>query len=273
MDKYLLVTSEMSERDRAVVERTVAGRASIQYLTDVATEDRAAGLRQASVLVSRNTATELEEDELPLLEEVSLLQFISAGIDFVPLGAMPPKLTVACNGGGYAEPMAEHCMAMVLAAAKRLSIEHANLKAGEFNQFVPNRLLRGGTALIVGFGGIGIACARLLRAFGMNIFATNRSATSEEPTDWLSTNDDLLPMLEQADVIVLSAPLTPTTEGLIGSRELSVAKDEAILVNLARGEIVHELALYDHLVAHPQFIACIDAWWIEPVRHGEFRMR
>jgi phosphoglycerate dehydrogenase-like enzyme len=168
--------------------------------------------------------------------------------------------------------MSEHIVALVLAAAKRLFIEHANLKRGEFNQHSANRMLRGGVCGILGFGSVGVATARLMRALGMKIHAINRRGASEEPTDWISTTERLDELLRASDVLVISAALTTATEGLIGARELALMKEDAILINVARGEIVDEAALYAHLVAHPRFFAGIDAWWVEPVRHGRFTM-
>ena len=85
--------------------------------------------------------------------------------------------------------MSEHIVALALAAAKRLLIEHANLKRGEFNQSSANRMLRGGVCGILGLGNVGVGTARLLRAFGMKITqstaaarATNRPTGSRRPT-------------------------------------------------------------------------------------------
>jgi phosphoglycerate dehydrogenase-like enzyme len=133
-------------------------------------------------------------------------------------------------------------------------------------------MLAGGLCGIFGFGGIGAATARLMRSIGMRIHAINRHGWTEERVDWIGTPERLNELLEAADVLLISAPLTRTTYGLIGAAELLRMKEDAILINLARGEILQEGPLYDHLVRHPHFTACIDAWWIEPVRHGEFRV-
>ncbi len=268
----LLITYPLSERSRAIVTEELAGAAEAVYLADLPESGRAGALRRAGALLSHDTSKELRPAELPLIRNARLLQFTAAGIDWVPTRDLPPELPVAANKGGGTEPMSEHIVALALACAKRLFIEHANLKRGEFNQRSPNRMLRGGICGILGFGNVGVATARLMRAFGMRIHAINRRGASDEPTDWIASPDRLDEMLRVADVFVISAALTTATAGLIGARELALMKKDAILINVARGEIVDEAALYAHLVAHPQFFAGIDAWWVEPVRHGDFTM-
>ena len=190
----------------------------------------------------------------------------------MPFADLPPHILVASNPGAYAAPMAEHVMAMTLALAKRLLIEHQKLKNGEFDQFTPNRMLSGLTAGILGFGGIGRATARLMRAFGMRIYALNQSGKSAESAEFIGTLHDLEHVLRASDVVVISLPLTKATRGVIGKNELAWMKQDAILVNVARGAILDEEALYTHLKNHPAFMAGIDAWWTEPFIHGTFRM-
>lgn len=268
----LLVTLTADPPSRALVERVVGGAARIVHLADLAADQRAGALAAADVVLGRNIARELRPGEAALLTKTRLAQFVTAGVDYIPLSSLPAHVAVASNGGAYSEPMAEHALAMTLAALKRLFVEHAKLTRREFDQFRPNRMLAGAVVGILGFGGIGIATARLMRALGAKVHAINRRGTTGEPVDWIGTTADLDRLLAAADVLVLSLPLTPASTGMIGARELGLMKPDAVLVNLARGEIVDEAALYAHLLAHPTFTACIDAWWVEPVRHGKFEM-
>ncbi len=268
----LVVTYALGERSRAIVMEELGGVAKVIYLTELAPADRAAALSRAGAVLANDTAKELLPGESALIGNARLLQFSAAGVDWVPTRDLPPQLPVAGNKGASAEPMAEHIVALALAAAKRLFVEHAELQRGDFNQRNPNRMLQGGVCGILGFGAVGVATARLMRAFGMKIHAINRRGASDEPTDWIATTERLDDLLRASDVFVISAALTQATEGLIGARELALMKEDAILVNVARGEIVDEAALYAHLTTHPQFCAGIDAWWVEPVRHGRFTM-
>jgi glycerate dehydrogenase len=268
----IVVTFDPGGAGRAIVAETLGGSADAVYLSDLAKADRETALRRATIVLSHNTAKELRPGEPALLAGAKLVQFMTAGVDFIPLHELPPGVPIASNGGAYAEPMAEHALAMTLAAAKRLLIEHAALKHGTFNQFTMNRTLAGRTCGILGFGGIGAATARLMRALGMKVHAINRSGRTGEKLDWIGTPDRLDELLAVADVLVISLPLTRSTQGMIDAPQLARMKRDAVLVNLARGEILEEAALYAHLRANPEFTACIDAWWVEPVRHGAFRL-
>ena len=203
----LAITFEPGKAGRALIAELLDGMATPVWLTELDDRARAEALGSATVILALNTGKELRPHEPALIGNVRLVQFITAGIDFIPLSQLPPHVPLATNGGAYADAMAEHALAMTLAAAKRLLIEHNALIAGAFNQFTHNRTLRGMTCGILGFGGIGAATARLMRGLGMRIHAINRSGRTGEAlrevpreapgevVNWIGTQDDLATML------------------------------------------------------------------------------
>lgn len=266
----VLVSHQPPEPIREAFVRVLAGVADVLFLPDLSESSRRDVLRTARAVLTYHPIRDLGADALGQLENCGLMQCLTAGIDYLSFDDLPDEVAVAYNAGAYAEPMAEHVAAMALSAAKRLAGEHRLMKVGEFNQFVPTKKISGATCGILGYGETGREVARLMRALGMNIQAINRSGKTDETVDFIGTLDDLEKVLAASDVVVITLALTKKTDRLIRAAQLSRMKPDAILINVARGEIIDEDDLYAHLIANPAFTACLEAWWIEPVRHGRF---
>ena len=268
---HLLVTYDPGSDVRRLLTEYLAEVSELGFVKDLDAARREEALADAEILLSWNPPKEIADQEYRLFQNLRFVQLVAAGANHVPYALIPDQVVIASNVGAFADPMAEHVLAMVLALGKQLFVQHANLIQGKFDDVTLSRRLRGSVCGILGFGGIGRATARLMRAFGAKIHAINTSGRSDEPTDFIGTLKDLRAVLEAADIVIITLPLNRFTKGLIGKQQLSWMKERAMLINVARGDIVDEQALYEHLVGHPEFLAGIESWWIEPFSHGAFR--
>lgn len=266
----IMVTFRAESEHRATLTKALGNTSRIVFLSDVPPRNRAKELSNADVLISWSVEEELRPEEFKLLDHAKMLQLLSAGVDHLPFRDLPLGLMIASNAGAYAEPVAEHAVAMILAITKNLFERQVKLRNGTFDQTNVNRMLQGSTCAIFGFGGIGKAVAHLLRCFNVKIYALNTTGRTDEPVDFIGTLKDLEHVLRHADIVIVTLPLTNSTRKLIGKEQLGWMKNDAVLVNVARADIIDEAALYQTLKENPQFTAAIDAWWIEPLHHGKF---
>ena len=202
-------------------------------------------------------------------KHVRLIQLLSAGYDAVDINAARSANVPVCNNGGAnAISVSEHAIMLMLTVARRVVWQHANVTAGRWrgNGPAPRMYeLAGKTLGIVGLGNIGKKTARLARAFGMNVIYTDIKRLSEDEADQAGVKFRVLrELLRESDFISLHVPLNETTRHMIGKAELEEMKPEAILVNTARGPVIDEKALHDHLSAGKIFGAGLDVFDQEP---------
>jgi len=169
-----------------------------------------------------------------------------------------------------AGPVAELALMLLLAAAKFALRYDSALRRSDwsprYDRPAPTILLEDRTALILGYGAIGRRVAAACRAVGMTTLATRRrlgAPTIEEGTEIYpaSALHDLLP---RADALIICLPHTPDTDGLIGAAELALLPEPAVLVNIGRGRIVDEKALYEALRDSRLAAAGLDVWYSYP---------
>jgi phosphoglycerate dehydrogenase-like enzyme len=271
--RNILVTYKTHEKEKEFYQSFFQDQV-ISFLADETERDKKEKkLLESEIIIAWNPTRELEMFDKSLFRNFQLIQLLSAGYDHLKFDMFPDSCVIAANQGAYASPMAEHTVAMILSLAKKLRLYHNRMAEGKFEQMKSiTRPIKGATLGIIGFGSIGKEVAKLMRGFDVKIMALNTSGKTTEEVDFIGTLKDLEHLLIHADFVVISIPLTDETDGLIGKRELELMKKDAILINVARGPIIKEKDLYEHLKSHPDFSAGIDTWWIEPFKFGEFKI-
>lgn len=249
------------------VESSAGGSYSLRHIDSL--DDTVKNDVEVLVMLRSASVTKALFREMP---NVRLVQSMSAGVDFIDFTAVPPDVTVCSNAGAFKDPIAEHVFAMVLCFAKNLSRNHERLRRGLFESSADGLFLGNKTIGVVGAGGIGQSVARVARGFNMRTVGINTTGRPVEGFDAVWKMDRLDDLLRQADVVVISLPLTVRTRNLIDAGRLSAMKEDCILVNVARGAIIAQDALYSHLKSHPSFRAGIDVWWRYPKEGEKFSL-
>jgi len=194
----------------------------------------------------------------------------AAGVGGMLFPGMKESTVLLTNSRGMsAAAVAEHALMLMLASARRLP-EAILAQAGRrwiCNDLAGLPTLRGLTVAIVGLGAIGRELARMTAGLGMTVIGTRRE-TGEPLPGGVSEAvgpDDLRLVLPRADFVVLAAPLTAVTRGLIGAAELRLMKPTARLVNVGRGRLVDESALIGALGRREIAGAALDVFEHEPL--------
>lgn len=248
--------------DPASLHTALPGLELHDYTPDERVDERIAG--REIVLINKSRITRERIERNPQLKLVALT---ATGTNNVDLDAARERGVAVCNIRDYCTPsVVQHVWAVVLALTHKVREYDRALKSGAWEraeQFTmldfPVRELAGRTLGVVGYGTLGRGVAKVGEAFGMNVVVANRAGGAPE-----AGRMDLHALLPQADVLTLHCPITPATQNLIGERELSLMKRDAVLVNTARGGLVDAPALARALRERRIGGAAIDVLTTEP---------
>ncbi|HEV8680595.1 MAG TPA: NAD(P)-dependent oxidoreductase, partial [Stellaceae bacterium] len=204
-----------------------------------------AAAAEADILVSNHWRA-----DYPPAPRLRLVQSVATGIELFDLAALPRGATI-CNSFGHQTAIAEYVLMTMLVWAHRFREIEGDFRTRSswapswVQSGAPHGEIRGRTVGIIGLGRVGYEVARRAAAFGCRIIAANRSP--RQPGDGVERIFPLAEldrMLPDCDVVVVSSAQGAETEGLIDARRLGLMRRSAFLVNIARGAIVDEAALY-----------------------------
>ena len=231
--------------------------------------DLEAALPEADILVVSGL---WKNDLLPRATRLKYLQSVSSGTNQYDTAAFAARgIRLASGQGVNKNAVSEHAIGLLLSLTRRLALARDNQALTHWRKEQTDPMARedelpGKTMVIVGTGGIGERIAKLARAFDMRVIGIRRDPTKGKgAADEVYSFHDLKSVLPQADVVVLSCPLTDETRNLMGAEAIACLKPSACFINVARGGCVDETALIEALQAGRIAGAGLDVTAIEPL--------
>ncbi|MBA5606169.1 D-2-hydroxyacid dehydrogenase [Duganella sp. FT3S] len=223
-------------------------------------------LHDATIAITNKVP--LRAADLARLPNLKMIAVAATGTDILDLAACRERGIVVSNIRNYAiHTLPEHTFALILALRRNLIAYRADVEAGRWQhagRFClldhPISDLAGSRLGLVGYGALGKSVAALARAFGMEVCVHTRSPVNDSTVRQVGWDE----LLQTSDVISLHLPLTEQTRHMIGAPELARMKRSALLINTARGGLVHEQALADALHNHVIAGAGFDVLTQEP---------
>ena len=212
------------------------------------------------------------KEDLEQAKKLKLIQIPFAGVDKLNFGLYKnyPEIFI-CNIHANKNAVAEHVFALILALAKNIVTNDRDLRLGKWHGFStkePTVQLQGKSLGIIGLGSIGWEIAKVGRTLGMKVFALKRKIEEKDLEkknilEFLGEKKDLEKVIKESDFIVVAVPLTRETKGLIGKKELKLMKGK-YLINISRGVVTDEKALFESLKEGILAGAMIDTWYQYP---------
>ncbi|RSN34210.1 hydroxyacid dehydrogenase [Amycolatopsis sp. WAC 01416] len=221
-------------------------------------------LRDFDVVVAMRERTRFPAEVLDRLPALKLLVSTGHRNAAIDVAAARRNGVVVSSTGYIAAPAAEHTWALILAAARNVPVESANMREGGWQTTV-GTILSGKTLGLLGLGRLGAGAAKIGQAFGMETIAWSQNLTKEKADPHGVTVVSKEELFARADVLSVHLVLSDRSRGLVGAPAMAAMKPTAILVNTSRGPIVDEVALVDALRRKEIAVAALDVYDVEPL--------
>jgi phosphoglycerate dehydrogenase-like enzyme len=199
--------------------------------------------------------------------KLRFIQTFTAGYEGLQEHGVPEGVTVANAGDSWSPAVAEHGMALLLALVKKLepAIFNKPKHAWDRRHAKVMGSLEGMTLAIAGYGSIGREFAKFARVFGMHIVGVRRNPQPDPLVDEMRPASELKSVLGRADAILVAVPYSKATDKMFGAAEFAACKKGALLVNVARGGLIDQVALGDALRSGQLGGAAVDVTDPEPL--------